>query len=87
MRQVDSFSDRSACFWGIAFGQRHFLPEVDVRDVHSGQVAVDASLVVTVGIAALAVLFAGLIVVAWTPQREPPSTTAGKYGAAGHRKI
>ena len=49
---------------GIAFGQRHFLPEMDVRDVHSGQVAVDASLVVTVGIAALAVLFAGLIVVA-----------------------
>jgi peptidoglycan/LPS O-acetylase OafA/YrhL len=43
---------------GIALGQRHFIPDVG----HAA--AVDESLVLTVGIAALAVLFSGLIVLA-----------------------
>ena len=46
---------------GIALGQRHFLPEVDIKQ---GQGAVDASLVLTIGIAALATFFSGLIVLA-----------------------
>jgi peptidoglycan/LPS O-acetylase OafA/YrhL len=46
---------------GIAFGQRHFLPDVDFRREHA---VVDSSLVLTVGIAALAVFFSGLIVLA-----------------------
>jgi len=44
---------------GIALGQRHFIPDVDLRIYEA---AVDGSLVITVGIAALAVFFAGLIV-------------------------
>jgi peptidoglycan/LPS O-acetylase OafA/YrhL len=47
---------------GIALGQRHFIPEVDLRRVPGA--AVDGTLVITVGIAALAVFFAGLVVLA-----------------------
>jgi peptidoglycan/LPS O-acetylase OafA/YrhL len=46
---------------GIALGQRHFVPDVDLRTQNA---AVDGSLVITVGIAALAVLFSGLVVLA-----------------------
>src|SRR5262249_11782759 len=44
---------------GIAIGQRHFLPDPDVCAAAG---AMSANLVLTVGIAALAVFFAGLIV-------------------------
>jgi peptidoglycan/LPS O-acetylase OafA/YrhL len=47
---------------GIALGQRHFLPDADPNREHMA--SVDGSLVVTVGIAALAVFFSGLIVLA-----------------------
>ena len=47
---------------GIALGQRHFLPDADPNRGHMA--SVDGSLVVTVGIAALAVFFSGLIVLA-----------------------
>ena len=45
---------------GIALGQRHFTLDVSPSRVQEG--TADGSLVLTVGIAALAVLFAGLIV-------------------------
>jgi peptidoglycan/LPS O-acetylase OafA/YrhL len=48
---------------GIALGQRHFIP--DVAPQHLGvEAAVNGNLVITVGIAALAVFFAALIALA-----------------------
>ncbi|MBI3466482.1 MAG: acyltransferase [Planctomycetes bacterium] len=46
---------------GIALGQRHFIPNADPSRTLA---AVDGSLVITLGIAALAVFFASLIVLA-----------------------
>ncbi|MBI3408483.1 MAG: acyltransferase [Planctomycetes bacterium] len=46
---------------GLALGQRHFIPDVDLS---KHNVAVDATLLLTVGLAALAVFFAALIVLA-----------------------
>jgi peptidoglycan/LPS O-acetylase OafA/YrhL len=43
---------------GIALGQRHFIPDVDGSSMHA---AVDGSLVLTIGIAGLAVFFASSI--------------------------
>jgi peptidoglycan/LPS O-acetylase OafA/YrhL len=48
---------------GIAFGQRHFLPDITPQQV-GHEAAVDGSLVLTVGIAALAIFFAGLVALA-----------------------
>jgi peptidoglycan/LPS O-acetylase OafA/YrhL len=45
---------------GIALGQRHFIPDVDPSRGDGG--AVDGTLVLTVGLAALAVFFSGLLV-------------------------
>jgi peptidoglycan/LPS O-acetylase OafA/YrhL len=47
---------------GIALGQRHFIP--GATPGRTTGALVDGSLVLTIGIAALAVLFAGLIVLA-----------------------
>jgi peptidoglycan/LPS O-acetylase OafA/YrhL len=49
--------------FGMALGQRHFLPDVTPQQV-GHDAAVNASLVLTVGITALAIFFAGLVALA-----------------------
>lgn len=48
---------------GIALGQRHFIPDVAAQLIGS-EAAVNGNLVITVGIAALAVFFAALVALA-----------------------
>ncbi len=48
---------------GMALGQRHFLPDVDQKIV-GHEAAVNGNLVITVGVAALAVFFASLVAIA-----------------------
>jgi peptidoglycan/LPS O-acetylase OafA/YrhL len=60
----------AGCFLlGIALGQRHFIPDVDVS---RGDAPVDASLVLTVGIAALAVFFSGLLALTLSAGERSP---------------
>jgi peptidoglycan/LPS O-acetylase OafA/YrhL len=71
---------------GIALGQRHFLPDIDFR--RGDAATVDSTLVLTLGLSCLAVLFAGLVAIAvganqgdW-PRRvfeQPALRTIGKY--------
>jgi peptidoglycan/LPS O-acetylase OafA/YrhL len=63
-RYAGRFVLGSSCLLlGIALGQRHFLPDVTSQQV-GHEAAVNGNLVLTVGIAALAMFFAGLVALA-----------------------
>jgi peptidoglycan/LPS O-acetylase OafA/YrhL len=59
---VPLFMGSGGLLLGIALGQRHFIPGANPSRTH--EVAVDGTVVITLGIAALAVFFSALVVLA-----------------------